>query len=564
MHNNFPWDLTKARAEGLFAAVGQPMTAGPRIRVKSEQEIADALSDLPRLRKISEIEIVGQNHALPTYVKTESLLSNPQVFVGFHHSGYPLLLGVKRVMEGHMTVMGPTRTGKSTMLALVMYQISRLGYAVFVCGHKSVDPIILATLRAAADSFTRLDDRDQLFRVPFALSTLQPNVKTKGFNFLAQKNAYLAHWLKAANLLKALSTGGSESDPNQRYFMTFGQALLQKTDWGSSFRELNANLARTKQDRDTRYATAGMQNEIEQQAAIEQVNVPAGDPRAIDLLEMIQKKGAVYFEACFMDVGSVATATSALFAQAVVSAKRLFSTNPKHIIFLFIDEAQLFNRALLKQLIEQCSGVGIRLILAYHDLDQLGLDAPTISMTQVKIITGAVPGTKTAKYVQDLFGTTTEYQISFSGSDGKSTSQGTSETVGPSGTSVGVSSTTSHSQQTGFGITEREDFTWKPNDTLELNYRRDQFVMIITPGAELSYYGSKALLCSRNAAHMTFDEINKLADDTLNNSPDTFFPGEKPCKQLTCPPLSPALMEKRAHYLDILNKTAARIRREFN
>jgi hypothetical protein len=112
MRNNLPTTLQNRQIGGLATSIGKPMTAGPILCVKHAKEIANVLSDVSTLAQYAEIAIEGRHHALPIYIKTESLLSNPQLFLGFNRKGFPLLLRANHHLEAHMIVIGQTRTAK--------------------------------------------------------------------------------------------------------------------------------------------------------------------------------------------------------------------------------------------------------------------------------------------------------------------------------------------------------------------------------------------------------------------------------------------------------------------
>ena len=261
-----------------------------------------------------------------------------------------------------------------------------------------------------------------------------------------------------------------------------------------------------------------------------------------------------------MDVGGVATAASALVAQAAIFAKRRSSHLNDKLLFLVIDEAQQVPRSFLTQSVEQCAGSGIRLILAYHNLEQMGDQAETMAMTQCKIITGATPGSKTDKFLQSLFGTKKAFSLTINQSDSSSASESSTQTTGPSGNSVSLGQSLGKGQQSGFGLSEKECFVWEANDTLELNNNREMYVLQVSPGAEFSHYGNRPILCLRGGAHMTFDEINKVAEDTLKNTPDTFLPGALKLSEPKRLELPAGLAEKRSLWLAVLNRAAAQIR----
>lgn len=99
--------------QGLNLVVGHPMTSGPTLRVTGQSEASQVLSDRAILSRYSQIEFVAPNGGPSTFVVTNGLLNHPQIFVAYHDSGFPLLLGVK-ALEGRSTTLGPTRIGRST------------------------------------------------------------------------------------------------------------------------------------------------------------------------------------------------------------------------------------------------------------------------------------------------------------------------------------------------------------------------------------------------------------------------------------------------------------------
>jgi hypothetical protein len=364
--------------------------------------------------------------------------------------------------------------------------------------------------------------------------------------------------MRTGDLLHALLPGKTESDPVLRYYTMCAQDLFQKTPWGKSPREFDANLRALKLTRDTLYSTGGERHGISQLAAIEQLNLPKSHPASIDLCWIIANGGAVYFDACFQAIGPIATAVAGLFASAVISAKRRVNPSRSFIIFLIIDEAQQFPREFLKQIIEQCASSGIRVVACCHNLSQLGDDWESISMTQCRFIFGAVAGSKTEEHLKASFGTKKEYPFSFS--EGAATSHSSSVTSGPGG--VSVSDSVAQNQQFGFGFSEREVFAWSPMDTLHLNHDREFFVLGQSPAAELSNWGPKPIVCQQGGAHISFDEVNRLTLEALADTRNAIVPGARVPELAVPPALPPALKEKRALWLDILESTASRIRKE--
>jgi hypothetical protein len=215
----------------------------------------------------------------------------------------------------------------------------------------------------------------------------------------------------------------------------------------------------------------------------------------------------------------------------------------------------MFPISYLRQLVEQCASSGIILIIIFHNLSQLGEHWESIAMTQVKFIFSAVPRSLTEEHLQGLFGTQKELVLSFTGGTGTST--GTS--VSPSG----ISESAGESENSGISFQEKESFAWNPNDTLGLNYDKDQYVVIATPGAEVSYWGPRAIPAKRGGAHMSFNDIDRAAEDALADVRTTMLPGRQPCQLPPPPKLSPELTAKRARWAAILEATASKIRKEF-
>lgn len=180
-------DLKRMGIQGLNISVGRPLTSGPTWRVCGHSEASHAVSDRPKLSTYSQIEFVAPNGGKSTFIGTDGLLNHPQIFVGYHESGFPLLLGVNRALEGHLTIIGPTRSGKSTTIGSMSFQASCLGYPTFVVGLKSIDPVLLASLKAGCESKTRLNAAGELVSAPFDYFSLQPGIRTKSFNYHAQK-----------------------------------------------------------------------------------------------------------------------------------------------------------------------------------------------------------------------------------------------------------------------------------------------------------------------------------------------------------------------------------------
>src|SRR5262245_29831807 len=108
MPDRYQWNLNRARREGFRIAIGHRVTTGPLLRVSGHAKMTDAVSDFATLYFHSEVEFVGENGARSVFVSTDTLLEHPQFVVGFHkESGLPIFLGLNKVMEGHVLILGP-------------------------------------------------------------------------------------------------------------------------------------------------------------------------------------------------------------------------------------------------------------------------------------------------------------------------------------------------------------------------------------------------------------------------------------------------------------------------
>jgi hypothetical protein len=561
MKNDFRLDVDRIRAEGISIRIGSPLPYGSVLRLQGHAKISAGLSDLPSLTQYGQVEIVGNNGASSLYISTESLISFPQLFLGFHVSGCPILLGVRKATAGHILILGQTQTGKSTTIASLMFQLSRLGYCTAGVGLKGTDPVVLGGMKIGVDSPTRMDKDGNRHGGPFKFISLTPGEHTHGFNALAQPGFEQPIWMRAGELLLALGMGGGEQDAARRYFTASAQAQLQMLQhWGTSFGQLKEKLDTLKQDRDTRYSTAGLRHEVDQQAAIEQANLPDGHKANVWLGDMMEQRGSIYYSAGSLDAGPVASACAGLFAQAVISVKRKLFPDRNHLLWLFIDEAQLFPLPLLKILIEQAAGSGLRLIVSQHNLSQFGEEWESLSMMQTRLIFGAVPGSATARHLQSLCGTKRDFLFSFNRGNGSSISQTVTQSRGPSGDSASVAEGDTNNKQAGCALTERESDVWGPNETLALNYDREAFVAQVSPGAEFAFFGDKAIFCTRGGSPFSFNEINRVAREVLDDTANKILPGAGKPKLLSAPKLSPELEARRNACLALFETTAAQIR----
>lgn len=551
-------NLRSMRLQGLHISIGKPLGSGRILRIANHGEAASAISDLLSLASYSEVEFVHPSGGLSTYIATDGLITNPQVFVGYNTTtGFPLLLGVKGAMEGHLTIIGPTRCGKSRTIGSISYQCGRLGIPAFIIGIKLWDPALVASLKLGCESLTHGSATGKPQPVPFTYFSLQSGLKTGTFNYHTQARSNTQpQWSRAGMLVQALMPGGSAGDATKRYFETYAQKLLQSFDWGTSFRDQATNANKVKLDRDAKYATAGILNEIQRLAYIEQANPPADDALNIRIDEVLKAKGSVYFDCSIQEVGATASAFAAVVVLAIIATKRALWPGREKRIVIPIDEAQLFPRALLKQLIEQAAGSGVILILAYHTLEQMGEDWETISMTQARMIFGAVPGGLTDRHLQNLFGTHTVYRKNFSESAGIAITKNLGISSGPGGTTTTEGTTIGLSQNSSFGLTEVEEPVWTPNDTLKLNDNRDQFVLQVSPGAEYAQFGPGAILARRGGTHLSFETINQTSEDVLKTGPQTQLPVAQSPALIQAPLPSQEAPEKRAAWLSAFNRMA--------
>src|ERR1041385_4887574 len=139
MHPHFHLDVDRIRAEGLCLIVGSRLTRGRLLRLKGHSRIAAGFSDLPTLAEYTEVEVVGMNGAPSLFIATESIISYPQLFIGFHESGCPIFIGA-------------AESSKSTTLASMVFQLSRLGYCVASVCLKDTDSVLVGSMKAGADS----------------------------------------------------------------------------------------------------------------------------------------------------------------------------------------------------------------------------------------------------------------------------------------------------------------------------------------------------------------------------------------------------------------------------
>jgi hypothetical protein len=550
-----PWNLKTARAAG-FEFSDRPMTSGPLLTVSGVRQTSDALSSLPALAKFAEIEIKGAKPGTQIFLKTEAITSKPQIIAGYQTKGYPILLSALQATVGHLNVTGPSGSGKSTLLGLIIYQLIRLGFAVVLIGFKALDYILLACMKAAADSLTRVNALGKLLRGEFSLVTLDPDIPSRGISGLLEGDSKYPPYVRAARLLRGLGQVGGAQDPTRRYFNATGQAVLQKIgNLGNSMRDLAAKLNAQKLDRDTLYATAGLRHEIEQQAAIDVANIAPGDAADVNLSKIITEGGALLVDACSQVVGDVATAFGSLVFDSIVSEKRKVDPQNKTPLFVVIDEAQQMFRPQLKLAVEQTRGFNVRLLLAYHSPGQFGPeDWESVCMARTRIICGAVPGGALDQVLLPrLFGKEKIYPLHFGESLGESTSSSVTHSSGMFGRSISVGNSASQTDQTTFGFSEKDEFVWGPNETLELNCDAKKFVLHVSPPCDFADFGPKAIVCERGAVHLTESEIKHFTDLVLKETKNTTFAAKAAPKQL--PELSQTDAEKRSSFLRILDTT---------
>ena len=555
------------RAQGIQISVGTRQKKGRLLRLDGIRQTAFGLSDLISMANYSEVEIVGINGAPSTFIATESLLSKPQVIVGYSERwGFPILLGASDVFKYHAALIGMTQGGKSTLLALILLQLSQLGFAIILFAMKCLDASLLASLWAACNSLTRLDEHNQPTKAPFYIYTLEPGMKTRGINVVPVIRSNVPSERAARSIMyRGLSQGGAEHDARRRFFSTYEFAMFQRLpEVGNSLAELAAKFAEMEQTQEEKRFSAGFQSEVGQLGYIEQANLPEDHPANIDVLTVLERGGAIVFDANIQDAGALGTANAALVLLMIAQLKRKHMPGRDCVIYVPIDESQKFNQELLKQLVEQLAGFSIRLLLCYHNLEQLGENQETLGMTQLKFIFNANPGGETDRYLQSLHGTKTDYLFNFGGGDGYSINESVGETVSPTGTSISVTKGSGKSGQSNYGFSETEKPVWPPNATLELNGDTNLFVLSVNPGAECACYGPIPILCNRGGYHLTWAEVRAMSEAALKSDPHAFIPGAPQIRLLEAPELSQELREKRSRWITILRKSAENVRRKLS
>jgi hypothetical protein len=561
MQIDYKWDLKRVRAEG-FELSDRPMTAGPYKSAEGCRQIADLLSDLPNFINYAEVQLKGKR-GRHVWIKVPQLVSNPHIFVGYQPSGHVALLPAFEATNGHLGISGPSGSRKSTRLALILYQLIRLGFPVILIGFKAIDYILLAALKAAADSKTRLDPQGNRVGTTFSFVTLQPNVRCKGLTGLFQPDANVPIWLRAAQLLDALGQGGGVTDPARRFFRVCGQELLLRVpDWGSSIRDLHNRISTLRLNEKTAYNTAGFRNELAQLAAIEVANLPETHPAAVNLSKVIAENSVVYVDAYCQGAGETGSAFGGVVLDAAIAAKqKVDPTNSKRVV-IPLDESQQLGRAQLKLKVEQTRGFNTSLMPVYHSASQFGAeDWESICMCRTRIICGAVPGGFTDQVLlPHMFGKKTIYPMSFSESDGVTLQISTGTTSGPVGGSVSFGTSSGDSKQKNVGFSEQEAFAWGPNETLELNADFEKSVLHVSPPCGLAQFGPKPIICEQPDLLLSFDEIRRISNDVLSDKRDTFIPGKCGATDHVLPELSHTAMEKRSALLKILDSAAARFR----
>src|SRR5437867_10362733 len=143
MISQFILDWRAIRRSGIPASLTQ-QTAGRVLRLSGARKTALGLSDRPTLSGYAEVQIEGCRRGPSLFIKTDFLLSNPQLVIGYTQTGMAILLGIKEATKGNITVIGPSQTGKSTWIALVSEQILRHGYLGAGVSLTDTDPVIVA------------------------------------------------------------------------------------------------------------------------------------------------------------------------------------------------------------------------------------------------------------------------------------------------------------------------------------------------------------------------------------------------------------------------------------
>jgi hypothetical protein len=546
-------DVEKARQEGLVVSVGRRISNGKLKTVSGPRDTQDIVTDAVELRKYKEIEVKGLRGTPSMFILVETLISFPQIFYAYSKtSGLPIFLGIKRALEGLMLILGMPRTGKSTKMAEMFRAFARHGIPSFFVGCKEFDPTIVAGGKSGADAYTRFDAAGRAARGRFTYASMQPGLPTAVFNWLMQKFPDVPPSLIVANWLLAIGQDGGASDLAQRFFAGSSHQLFLKTGFKGSFKHLDASLERLKLDRDTLYSTAAARHIISQLASLE-IDIPKDHPAQLDIGSLILEKAAVYYDPSYMDTAHLAVANAGLFVNAVVFAKRRVLPGRERLIALFVDECHQFPRSFLLQLVSQCASSGIRLIMSWHALGQMGDEWEQLSMAQVRVIFGALAGSKTEEHLVHLSGTKKDYTLNFGDNVGNGRNEGV--TSGPGG--VSVSSGVSSSQGSQFGFAERDVNVWKSSDTQSLNYNRNESVIAICPGAELAHVGASPIVCESGGLQLSSAEIEHFTQEALNETARTFSAvSDRPTTNLL-PPMSAEMAEKRKHFLAVLNAAAA-------
>lgn len=538
--------------------INSRLTSGSLLRLSSPHEIADGLSDLPKLLEngYSEIEITGFRGGPTIYIPVKTVLDFPQVFVGYAEDGSPILLGVTDVFKGHCTVLGQTGSGKTTFVALILYQLIRLGFCCLVLGNKIFDPTLYGPTRSACAALTRRDDHGQPVAAPFRFATLAPGYKTSGLNYIEQVDRGDAtRLMKASRLLDAFSLGATPDDPNRQFFWGQALRLFQSTPWGNTFQEFDTTIEGMRLDRDTTYATSGARDLVHNAGANPMLNLTRDNPATIDFEWLIPRGGAVYIEAAGLEVGQIGASASALGLQAFCSAKSKVDPLNQQIAFVVIDEAQTFPRVLLRNAINQCRALGIRVIFMAHSAQQFGDDYEILAQTQISVFFSALPGSSSERYLQASFGTRTDYDLTFNQNEGEG--EGESTSINSDGVTTESTQRNSQNGRT-FGITQRRDVpNWTSDDTKELNDNPLAGTIRVSPRQEFVVLdpGGNRLTCV--GPPMPFSQINRMALSVTEDSPYTFLPGsdqeKTKAKQIADAPEREPLLKK-------LQQAAERIR----
>jgi hypothetical protein len=567
---------------GVSVSYGKPLTNGPRLTLGNSVAIMNGLSDRIEIAKYEEVEILGINGALPTYLLKETLLAHPLVFLLYAENGRPVLIDPDKGFEGNANVSGMTGQGKTTWAACPLYQLNRLGFCVVAIGNKHFDSMLYSSLRAAAESKTRPDGNGTA-RPRFWFINFIQGLYTSGFNYIRQLLRDPDHriQLHAGNLLQALNLSAPVNDRAGQYFAGSQIAsLIETTDWGLALSELAETCSSKKMSRDERYSNAGLTNALVLLAAYEQLNLPEGHPADLNFEDLILQGNALYLEAAGLTLGDTANAIVGLTVQTLIAAKKAVDPTNKLLVFLFIDESQRFPRQLLLRYLEELRHSRIRLIHAYQDASQFGpLEYQAASTTQVRLVFSARPGSEQERFLREDFGTKTIYEISFSHGKQKSNTNGWAEgesrpfggsslTAALGSRSSGINGSVTDGITKGYSLIPREVPALSPDKIQDLNDDPSKCAITITPRKGLL---PKSLTKGGNLAiiggpPMTFSDIDRVAEQACLPSPFTFLPASRQLqalrstrqkKQLPSPPAIQLANDERSRLLAALKAVGA-------